>query len=123
MFTHPGKLKGKAGEAQRAQAALESAANAIQHQREAHQKAADKLLSNWESKATDGFQKKATKFYPDLTATAAASAKGAKVVAEVTKALDCRHSAVGSLAEDFITKAGRVIHAAMAPPVSRHRRG
>ncbi|QIZ38401.1 CHAP domain-containing protein [Saccharopolyspora sp. ASAGF58] len=114
LFTHQGKLEGKAGEVQRAQAALESAANAIQQQRETHQKAAGQLLSNWESKATDGFQKKATKFDQDLTATAEASAKGAKIVAEVTKALDGRHSAVGSLVEDFIAKAGQVIQAGMA---------
>lgn len=114
LVTHQGKLEGKAGEVQRAQAALESAATAIQEQQEAHQKAAGTLLSTWESDATEGFEKRSTQFDRDLAATAEASAKGAKIVAEVTKALEGRHSTVGSLVEDFINKAGQVIQAGLA---------
>ncbi|MEV6234366.1 CHAP domain-containing protein [Saccharopolyspora shandongensis] len=114
LITHKGKLEGKAGEVQRAQAALESAASAIQEQREAHKQAAGTMLSGWKSDATPGFEKRSEKFDKDLAVTAEASAKGAQIVAEVTKALENRHSTVGNLVEDFIGKAGQLVQAGLA---------
>lgn len=114
LMTHQGKLEGKAGEVQRAQAALEAAASAIQDQREAHEKAAGSLLGDWKSEATAGFQKRSAKFGDDLAVTAEASAKGAQIVAEVTKALEGRHSNVGDLVADFVGKAGQLVQAGLA---------
>ncbi|MER7016062.1 CHAP domain-containing protein [Saccharopolyspora sp. NPDC000359] len=114
LLAHQGKLEGKAGEVQRAQAALESAANAIQEQREAHGKATSSLLSSWKSDATAGLEKRSDKFDNDLEVTAKASAEGARIVAEVTKALEGRHGNVGNLVEDFVQKAGQLVQAGLA---------
>lgn len=114
LITHKDRLEGKAGEVQRAQAALESAASSIQEQREAHKRAAGTMLSGWKSDATAGFEKRSEKFDKDLAVTAEASAKGAQIVAEVTKALESRHSTVGNLVEDFIGKAGQLVQAGLA---------
>ncbi|GAA4616255.1 CHAP domain-containing protein [Saccharopolyspora hordei] len=114
LLTHQSKLEGKAGEVQRAQAALESAAGAIQDQREAHKQATGDLLKSWKSEATAGLEKRSKKFDDDLDVTAGASAEAAKIVGEVTKALEGRHSNVGQLVEDFITKAGQLVQAGLA---------
>ncbi|GAA4868064.1 CHAP domain-containing protein [Saccharopolyspora cebuensis] len=114
LKAHQGKLEGKQNEARTAQEALESAAKAIQDQRDAQRKAADTLLAHWDSEATPGFEKKVARFDADLDATAEASLRGARIVAEVSKALDGRHSAVGNLIDDFAGKAGQFIQAGLA---------
>ncbi|KAA9148162.1 CHAP domain-containing protein [Amycolatopsis acidicola] len=114
MKTHHGKLEGKAGEAQAAQNALESAARSVMEQHDTQRKAARTLMSHWESEASGGFEGKSAKFGDDLTVTAEASMKGAKIVSEVTGALSARHSATGGLVDEFVTKANGLIKAGFA---------
>ncbi|GAA0517795.1 CHAP domain-containing protein [Saccharopolyspora thermophila] len=114
LIAHRTKLEGKAGEAQNAQTALESAAKAIEEQRDAHRKAAQTLLSRWESNATAGFQKRTDRFDRDLELTAQASTKGAKIVAEVYQALEGRHNTVGNIVEEFITTATKLLQSGLA---------
>lgn len=114
LKTHHGKLAGKAGEAQSAQQALESAAHSIIDQHDSQRKAAQSLLTHWAGKAAGGFEGKSAKFGDDLTTTAEASARGAKIVSEVTGALSARHSATGSLVDEFVTKADRLIRGGFA---------
>ncbi|GLY66468.1 CHAP domain-containing protein [Amycolatopsis taiwanensis] len=105
MKTHQEKLAGKAGEAQTAQNALESAARAIMEQHDVQRKAATSLLSHWDSKASSAFEGKSAKFGDELTVTAEASVRAAKIVSEVTDALAGRHNATGTLIDEFVTKA------------------
>jgi FtsZ-binding cell division protein ZapB len=114
LKTHHGKLAGKAGEAQAAQHALESAAKVITEQHDVQRKAALALLGHWDSKAAAGFEDKSGRFGDDLTVTAQASAKGAKIVSEVTAALAGRHGATGALVDEFVRKAERLIDAGLA---------
>jgi cell wall-associated NlpC family hydrolase len=114
MKTHQTKLAGKAGEAQTAQTALESAAKAIMEQHDIQRKAAGTLLSNWDSKAADGFEGKSAKFGDGLTTTAEASVRAAKIVSEVTDALSARHGATGSLIDEFVSKAQSLIKGGFA---------
>ena len=114
LKTHQGKLAGKAGEAQAAQHALESAAKAIMEQHDAQRKAAQSLLTHWESKAASGFEGKSAKFGDDLTTTAEASARGAKIVSEVTNALAARHNTSGALVDEFATSAQSLLRAGFA---------
>ncbi|TNC23606.1 CHAP domain-containing protein [Amycolatopsis alkalitolerans] len=114
MKTHQGKLEGKAGEAQAAQTALESAAKAIMEQHDAQRKAAQSLLNHWDSKAATGFEGESAKLGDDLTTTAEASVRGAKIVSEVTQALSARHGTTGVLIDEFVTKAEGFLKAGYA---------
>ncbi|WAL66448.1 CHAP domain-containing protein [Amycolatopsis cynarae] len=114
LKTHQGKLEGKAGEAQAAQTALESAARTIMEQHDAQRKAAHSLLTHWESKAASGFDGKSTKLGDDLTVTAEASARAAKIVSEVTEALAARHGATGALVDEFVRRAESLLKAGYA---------
>lgn len=114
MKTHQGKLAGKAGEAQAAQTALQAAAKDIMEQHDVQRKAARTLLSHWESKAASGFEGKSAKFGDDLTVTAEASMRAAKIVSEVTDALAARHGATGTLIDEFVTKAQSLIKSGFA---------
>src|SRR5690349_2430322 len=99
MKTHQAKLAGNANEAQAAQTALESAARSIMERHDAQRKAAQSLLHHWEAKAAEGFEGESAKFGDDLTTTAEASARAAKIVSEVTHALGARHTATGALVD------------------------
>jgi hypothetical protein len=105
MITHQGKPAGKAGDAQAAQGALERAAKAIMEQHDTQRKAAKTLLSQWDSEASSGFQSRSAKFGDELTTTAEAGLRGAKIVSEVTEALSARHTTGGNLVDEFVTKA------------------
>jgi len=105
MLSHQGKLAGKAGEAQAARSALESAAKAIMDQHDTQHKAAQTLLSQWDTKAAAGFEGDSAKLGDNLTTTAEASMRGAKIVSEVTDALAARHSTGGGIVDEFVTKA------------------
>lgn len=114
MKSHQDKLAGKAGEAQAAQTALESAAKAIMEQRDVQQNAAGTLLSHWDSTAASEFEGKSARFGKELATTAEASTQAAKIVSEVTGALSARHSATGALIDEFATKAQGLIKAGYA---------
>jgi len=114
MFSHQGKLAGKANEAQAAQSALESAAKAIMDQHDTQHKAAQNLLSQWDSKASAGFEGDSAKLGDNLTTTAESSMRGAKIVSEVTDALAARHSTGGGIVDEFVTKASSLLRAGAA---------
>ncbi|WP_236790967.1 CHAP domain-containing protein [Amycolatopsis sp. GM8] len=114
LKTHHGKLAGRAGDSQTAQNALHSAASAMMEQHDTQRKAAQSLLTHWESTAATSFEGKSAKFGDDVTTTAEASARGAKIVAEVTDALAARHSATGSLVDEFVNRAERLLKAALS---------
>ncbi|MBB4684504.1 CHAP domain-containing protein [Amycolatopsis jiangsuensis] len=111
MKTHHGKLRGKAADAQAAQHALQQAAHAVTEQHDVQHKAAHSLLNAWQSKAAPSFEKDSDKFGKELTVTAGASRKGARVVGEVTDALAGRHQATGKLIDEFVAKARKLIDA------------
>jgi CHAP domain-containing protein len=111
MVSHRQKLAGKAGEAQAAQAALESAAKAMREQHDAQAKAARAVLSEWDAKSSASFEAGAAKFGDNLGTTAEASRRGAKIVSEVTDALAARHDYGGGLVEEFVTKASSLVRA------------
>lgn len=114
MKTHQDKLAGKAGEAQAAQNALESAAKALMEQHDAQHKAAGTLLSNWDGTSAHAFEGMSAKLGDELTITAEASARAAKIVSEVTAALAGRHSATGALIDEFVSKAQGLLKAGFA---------
>jgi cell wall-associated NlpC family hydrolase len=114
MKTHQGKLAGKAGEAQAAQHALEKAARDIMEQHDAQRKAAQSLLTHWDGTAADAFEGKSAKFGDNLTVTAEASVRGARIVSEVTEALAGRHGATGALVDEFVKKAEAYLKAGAA---------
>jgi hypothetical protein len=114
MKTHQAKLAGNANEAQVAQTALESAAKSIMERHDEQRKSAQALLNHWDAKAAEGFEGRSARFGDDLTTTAEASARGAKIVSEVTHALSARHSATGSLVDEFVAKAEGLLKAGFA---------
>ncbi|MFD9961381.1 CHAP domain-containing protein [Amycolatopsis sp. NPDC058986] len=114
MKTHQGKLSGKAGEAQAAQHALEKAARDIMAQHDAQRKDAQALLTHWDGRAAAAFEGKSAKFGDDLTTTAEASVRGARIVAEVTEALAGRHGATSALIDEFVRKAEAFLKAGAA---------
>ncbi|MFD2416061.1 CHAP domain-containing protein [Amycolatopsis pigmentata] len=114
MKTHQAKLAGNVNEAQVAQTALESAAKSIMERHDEQRKSAQSLLTHWDAKAAEGFEGRSARFGDDLTTTAEASARGAKIVSEVTHALSARHGATGSLVDEFVAKAEGLLKAGYA---------
>ncbi|MBA8824517.1 hypothetical protein FHX42_001864 [Saccharopolyspora lacisalsi] len=114
LVTHQGKLEGRAAGSHQAQTALESAADSVREQRDAQRKAAETLVDHWTSNTADAFEKKSAMLGKDLATTAEASAQAAKIVAEVIRSLDGRHTTVGDLISDFVTKASQFLKAGLA---------
>lgn len=114
LITHRGKLEGRAGEPQRAQAALESAADAVLEQCDVEKKESETALGHWSGDAAAGFEKKSKALRKDLTTTAEAATRAAKIIPEVASSLDGRHATVGKLIDEFMTKASQFLKAGLA---------
>ena len=114
LIAHRNKLAGKAEDAHRAQHALETAARAVERHHADHKSTAATATSHWEGKAAAAFDHKARTMTKALGATAAASAKGASIVAATASSLDTNHRAVANLVDEYTTKATAILDGARA---------
>ena len=115
LVAHRNKLAGKAEDAYRAQAALEATAQAVTQHHADHKSSAAAATSHWEGKPAAGFDRKAKDMTEALSVTAAASTKGATVVATTAASLDANHRAVANLVEEYTTKAAKRSSTARGP--------
>lgn len=114
LIAHRNKLAGKAEDAYRAQAALEAAARAVERHHADHRSTAATATGHWEGKAATAFDRKARTMTKALDATAAASAKGASIVAATAASLDTNHRAVAHLVDEYTTRAAAILDSARA---------
>lgn len=114
LIAHRNKLAGKAEDAHRAQHALETAARAVERHHADHKSSAATATGHWEGKAATAFDHKARTMTKALGATAAASAKGASIVAATASSLDANHRAVAGLVDEYTTKAAAILDGARA---------
>jgi hypothetical protein len=114
LIAHRNKLAGKAEDAYRAQAALEATARAVERHHADHRTTAATATGHWEGKAAASFDRRARTMTKALDVTAAASAKGASIVAATASSLDANHRAVAQLVDEYTTKAAAILDAARA---------
>ncbi len=114
LIAHRNKLAGKAEDAYRAQAALEATARAVERHHADHRTTAATATGHWEGKAAAAFDRKARRMTKALDVTAAASAKGASIVAATASSLDANHRAVANLVDEYTTKAAAILEGARA---------
>jgi len=114
LVAHRNKLAGKAEDAHRAQAALEATAKAVERHHADHKSTAATATSHWDGKAAAGFDRKARTMTKALDETAAASAKGASIVAATASSLSTNHRAVAHLVDEYTTKAAAILDGARA---------
>ena len=114
LVAHRNKLAGKAEDAHRAQAALEATARAVERHHADHRSTAATATSHWEGKAAAGFDRRSRTMTKALDVTAAASAKGASIVAATASSLDANHRAVAQLVDEYTTKAAAILDGARA---------
>jgi hypothetical protein len=114
LVAHRNKLAGKAEDAHRAQAALEATARAVERHHADHKSTAATATSHWDGKAAAGFDRKSRTMTKALDATAAASAKGATIVAATASSLSTNHRAVAHLVDEYTTKAAAILDGARA---------
>jgi peptidoglycan DL-endopeptidase CwlO len=114
LVAHRNKLAGKAEDAHRAQAALEATARAVERHHADHRSTAATATSHWDGKAAAGFDRKAHTMTKALDVTAAASAKGASIVAATASSLATNHRAVAHLVDEYTTKATAILDGARA---------
>ena len=114
LVAHRNKLAGKAEDAYRAQAALEATAQAVERHHAEHKSTAATATSHWDGKAAAAFDRKARTMTKALDVTAAASAKGASIVASTAASLDTNHRAVAHLVDEYTTKAATILDGARA---------
>lgn len=114
LVAHRNTLAGKAEDAHRAQAALEATARAVARHHADHRSTAATATSHWGGKAAAGFDRKARTMTKALDVTAAASAKGASIVAATAASLTTNHRAVAQLVDEYTTKAAAILDGARA---------
>jgi len=114
LVAHRNKLAGKAEDAHRAQAALVATARAIERHHADHRSTAATATSHWDGRAAAGFDRKVRTMTKALDATAAASAKGAAIVAATASSLSTNHRAVAHLVDEYTTKAAAILDGARA---------
>jgi Tfp pilus assembly protein PilE len=114
LVAHRNKLAGKAEDAHRAQAALEATARAVERHHADHRSTAATATSHWDGKAAAGFDRKARTMTTALDVTAAASAKGASIVAATASSLTTNHRAVAHLVDEYTTRAAAILDGARA---------
>lgn len=114
LVAHRDKLAGKAEDAHRAQAALEATARAVERHHADHKSRAATATSHWEGKAAAGFDRRSRTMTEALDVTAAASAKGASIVAATASSLAANHRAVAHLVDEYTTRAAAILDGARA---------
>ncbi len=114
LIAHRDKLASKAEDAYRAQAALAATARAVERHHADHRTTAATATGHWEGRAAAAFDRKARTMTKALDVTAAASAKGASIVAATAASLDANHRAVAHLVDEYTTKAAAILDGARA---------
>lgn len=114
LIAHRNKLAGKAADAYRATAALDLTAKTVAQHHADHRSTAATATSHWDGENAAGFDRRARRMTKALDTTAAASAKGAEIVAGTAASLDTNHRAVANLVEEYTTKAAALIDGARA---------
>jgi cell wall-associated NlpC family hydrolase len=114
LVAHRNKLAGKAADAYRAQAALETTARAVAQHRADHGTTAATATGHWDGPNAAAFDRRARRMTKALEETAASSARGASIVAATAASLDTNHRAVANLVDEYTTKAAAVIDGARA---------
>lgn len=114
LIAHRNRLAGKADDAHRAHAALNTTAQAVERHHDDHRSGAATATGHWEGRNAAGFDRRARRMTKALRTTATSAAKGAEIVAATAASLDGNHRAVAHLVEEYTTNAARVLDAARA---------
>jgi peptidoglycan DL-endopeptidase CwlO len=112
LIAHRNKLAGKAEDAFLAQAALDTTAKTMERHHHDHKSAAATATGHWDGRNAAGFDRRARRMTKVLGATSAAASKASEIVATTAASLDSNHKAVGTLVDEYLTKATRLIDAA-----------
>ncbi len=109
ILAHRNKLAGKAEDAARVQFALHQVSKTLHDQHDLHKKETDVVLSHWDGKASEEFERTTMRLRKDIRTTADASTDAERVVARVMSTVDGGHAAVQRLADEYIGKAKKLL--------------
>ncbi|AUI59474.1 CHAP domain-containing protein [Amycolatopsis sp. BJA-103] len=109
ILAHRNKLAGKAEDAARVQFALHQVSKTLHDQHDLHKKETDVVLSHWDGKASEEFERTTMRLRKDIRTTADASTDAERVVARVMSTVDGGHTAVQRLADEYIGKAKKLL--------------
>lgn len=121
LIGHRNSLAGKAEDAYKAQTALETTGRVVAGHQADHKSAASAATQFWTGKSAEGFDRKALSMTRALAATAAASKRGAEIVAATAASLDTNHRAVSRLVEEYYQKAVPLLDGARAAQAAGQR--
>jgi cell wall-associated NlpC family hydrolase len=114
LLEHRHKLSGKAGEAERVCATLETAAKAIGEHRDRHRVDAATATSHWTGHSAAAFDHRATRLTAALDTTGTAASKAAGIVSAATESITGNRTAVHRLIDEYTTKAAHILDTGLA---------
>ncbi|MET0235457.1 MAG: CHAP domain-containing protein [Kibdelosporangium sp.] len=114
LFAHRSKLAGKADEAMSVQFAFHRTTSVFDDQGDAHAQESAGVLSHWQGRGADGFERRTARLGRQMRLTGGASRQAERIVADVTAALAGARTASQRLVDEYLSKASRMLEAGLS---------